>query len=311
MPQRNSKRPNLILPTNDLAFRYLLTAPDHPNVRAAFIRDAFGVVPDRIRVADPYSITKYEALLAEANAASGPTQREEAERRLFDVIRDVRFDIDIADITIEMQVQRDITFLERSLLYLAKMYVGSYGGDHGKIKPAWSLNILRHNWYDDDLPIRFLEFPPVEARQPGVRPLMRWGFFELRKKVEGPMNPWQHFYLTAVARQTDPEPFREAASMMEFINASPKEANVISQLQLREKADRAEQAARDRLFQEKADQRVAEERAATEQRERRAAEHQRKATLTDNIRSARAKGISPEDIADILNVTVAEVDATK
>ena len=120
MPQRNTKRPNLILPTNDLAFRYLLTAPDHPNVRAAFIRDAFGVVPDQIRVADPYSITKYEALLAEVNAASGPTQREEAERKLFDVIRDVRFDIDIADITIEMQVQRDITFLERSLLYLAK-----------------------------------------------------------------------------------------------------------------------------------------------------------------------------------------------
>ena len=144
---------------------------------------------------------------------------------------------------------------------------------------------------------------------------MRWGFFELRKKVEGPLNPWQHFYLTAQARQTDPEPFLEATSMMEYINASPKEANVISQLQLREKADRAEQAARDRLAR-------AEERATTEQRERAtanlriaeeraAAEHQRQTALAGNVRAARAKGISPKDIADILNLTVAEVDAIR
>ena len=294
----------LILPTNDIAFRYLLTAPEHPNVRAAFVRDAFGVEPDTIQVADPYSITKYETLIAKANATRDPTKRAATEHSLREVIRDVRFDIEIADVAIEMQVQRDVTFLERSLLYLAKMYVGSYAGDHGQVKPAWSLNILRHNWFPDGQALRFSDFPPDNVRQPGQAPLLRWGFLELLKQLDGPLKPWQHFFLTGEARKTDPEPLHEAASMMEYVNASAKEANVITQLQIWEKADKAEQAARDR-------QARAEERATTEQRERAtadqrvaeeraAAERQRR----KSIDAALASGVPIQQVADIFDTTI-------
>ena len=210
----------------------LLTSTDHLEVAAGMIEAWFAVAPTVVRVGDPFSITKLVAL---ADAGE--------DAKLVQVVRDVTLDIDVAGVGVEMQVRRDLTFLPRSLSYLVDIYQKGYGGDHGKVRPAWSMNVLAHILFPNDAePLRVWDLPPAGS---GYAPLLRWGFFELGKPATGLLGAVGHLLTTGTARRGDPKFVHQAAAMIEYMNASTDAARVMSRIALHEKTQAVEIAARE------------------------------------------------------------------
>ena len=285
------------MPTSDLGFKMVLASPAHVRVTVAFIRDFFGieVTPDQIRITDPYSIRAVQITLADGS--------DQAVAALRKTLRDLTFEVDLHHLIVEMQVRTDSRFVERAVDYVAETFANEFRAARftgRSIRPVWSLNVMGGILFPDDgEPLRSFTFRDDTTFAPLLPQLLRLAFFELGKRPTDPtLEAWWHFFTTGQARPGDPEYLHEAAGIMERANYNPEEAQMATLLE-REQwqlQDQLEDAHAQGHFQGRAEERAA-------------AERQRQTTLASNIRVARAKGLGPQDIADILNLSVAEVKA--
>gem|GEM_PF-1830876 len=317
----------VILPTTDLAFRKLFGDERHKDVLAGFIRDVFNlnVEPMDLEITDSYSIE----MLPIGRFGMRGKRREKLQQRL----RDVTVIVNLARhnngdvggtgpvlgaafgpvITLEMQVQPQKPYVARALNYASGVYL-KFSSEISSARPVWSMNILAFNLFDDDVALRSYGFYDVATFQPLDPELMRIGFFELPKVSDSPaLRAWRTFFLTGKVADDAPEYLKAAAGIIRWVNLTPKERRMADYLtrarQDRKNQDeyvreegRAEARAEERAI---ADQRVAAERAAREaERERVELE-----TLTRHVRSARNKGLSDAEIADLLGISEAEVSA--
>jgi len=239
MPDK--KKPPVVLPTNDLAFKKLLSSPDHEEVARGFIGAFFGpeVAAGDITITNPYAIV-------------GDPRDERDRRRLLQTFRDITFTVGLADVTVELQVRHEKCFEQRALYYAFDLFNGHYheaapGEDEDRtswyksLRPVYSLSVLDHEHFLCRHAVHM--FPLKEVLWPGEGLELRWlrvGFVEIGKAVfvREEQRWWCEFLGTGVAPAGAPGYLEEAATIIEYMNLTREEQAVID---LAEK-DRAIQA---------------------------------------------------------------------
>jgi len=288
MPETTS--PQTVLPTSDLAFKKILASNDHKTVTQGFIKDFFGVhvEVDDIHIVNPYSIHAYREA---AENGTYPVLRE--------TLRDTTFALSVADMTVEMQLRPQSTFLYRGFFYMGEVFRQGYnklahqhaGDRYGGLRAVWVADLVDGALFDDDLAFRMLE-PYDPARRVGVTPeVFRWGVFEMTKPGAPPqLARWRDFLRSGKVGDGDPAYLREAASIIDNANMTQEERDMIS-AQERYEADR------------QTDLYYAEQGGITKGIEQGALE-----TKLANARSALRHGLSRADVADIIGLDAATVD---
>jgi len=225
------------LPTSDLAFKKILASEDHKSVTRGFIKDFFGVDVelDDIRIVNPYSIKAYPK--------PGRGKRRGKGQMLRETRRDITIEATVADVTVEMQLYWDPAFVLRSLYYALDLFMRRYGlnrdtdtaggvdGFAGLV-PVWSISILGRPYFEDTRAYRMGVLCDEDTGELFEPRLIRWGFYELTKTDDNAARArWARFLQTGVATADDPEYLREAASIIDTVNMTPEERDMITEQQ--------------------------------------------------------------------------------
>jgi predicted transposase/invertase (TIGR01784 family) len=233
-----------LLPSNDVLFKRVMASPEFLNVPQGLFKDVFGLeVPlSAIHLRSPYSVLEV------------PVDNVSA-LRFRQFFRDISYDVEIANITIEMQIRAQSSYLERALGYLTSLYTDSIDfsvpspARYGTVKAAWSMNLLAHDLFPGDLQaLRVftlkdqanteLDIPVDPADSDGVPPL-KLGFFELTKPTIDPvLKAWQQLFLTGQAAGHSPKYIKDAATLANRANLDPKEVKMLD-FATRERIERA------------------------------------------------------------------------
>jgi predicted transposase/invertase (TIGR01784 family) len=194
-------------------------------------------------------------------------KRGRAKKKFFHFIRDVSFDVQIASVTVEMQIQGQTDYLARAITYLTSLYESSVDISvktptrYGTAKPAWSMNILDHTMFgDDQRALRILTFKDedgkealvktspfgssmfrVEADSGYLQPPLKLGFFELSKPAPTPnLAAWQQLFKTGEAPAAAPRYIHDGAALVNRANL-PDEVIEMLDFETRQKWERAAQ----------------------------------------------------------------------
>jgi len=223
----------IVMPTTDLGFKKILASNEHKTITQGFIADFFGlhVKLDDIHIVNPYSIKTYP----------DPTQDDPAQI-LRHTSRDVTVEVDLVDMTVELQMRHQPTFVQRAYYYLADLYTSGYNRDldtasldpdrYSSLRPAWSINILGEAMFDCPHSYHMFTLHDHATGEELAPELVRFGFYELTKTDAQPqMARWRDFLTTGQASASDPDYLREAASIIEYINLSPQERHMIDAME--------------------------------------------------------------------------------
>jgi len=277
--------PHVIRPTSDLGFKKILASDDHKTITQGFIADVFGlqVSVNEIDIRNPYSIKAYEEHI----------KAEGVQQRLHQTLRDITISVNAVDVTVELQICREISFVKRAYYYMADLYTSHYhqgfGDDrYASLRPVWSVNILGEPMFTCAHPWHMFTLHDTVLDEPLVPQLARLGFFELSKmeEVSPQLTRWRNFLNSGVADDTDPSYLQEAASIISYVNLSRKER------------------AMDKLLEKAIATREAEMHCAMEEGR---VEGARDARLA-NAMAALRMGISHADVAQITGLDAATVD---
>ena len=225
MPVKKDESP-VVLPTNDLAFKKLLSSPDHKEVARGFIEAFFGseVAAGEITITNPYAIV-------------GNPRDEGDRRRLLATFRDITFTVGLADVTVELQVRRYAHFEARALYYAFDLFNSHYheagpgeAERYGSLRPVYAVNVLDYQHFR--CPHAVHMFPLKEVLWPGEGFELRWlriGFVEFRKDVFASEEQrwWAEFLRTGVAPAGAPGYLEEAATLIKYMNLTGEEKAVI------------------------------------------------------------------------------------
>jgi predicted transposase/invertase (TIGR01784 family) len=294
-------KPRTIPPTNDLAFKKLLTSEDHKTITQGFIKDLFGmeVELDKIRFRSPYTIYVVDQDDAEST------------KQLRTSIRDITIEVESADLTVELQIRKEDFFTQRALYYAANLLTArkqDSKDDRNEtfkaILPVRSLNILGFNmfncahaqhtfWLRDDT-------------WAGEQLTLDWlsvGFLELRKSIfaDDRAQLWAKFLLSGYAPEGAPDYLVEAEQMVEYWKLSRKERIMMSVME------------RERVRE--ANEKYTARREGIEEGEARGEVKGIAKGRAENQYEVAAKlssrGMALEDIADITGLTVEELNSLR
>ena len=236
---------NWHLPTNDYAFKALFADSRHLEITAGFLKDFFGIVvpPAEIRFLRDSSV---------ASLAYHDDATDEELQQLVETIRDITIGIDLADLTVELQVVPQERFIWRAVHYLTNAYNTRYDATKGpmpdgrprdrfrNLKPAWGMNIIDFTLFPDDAePYRMYALRNETTAAPLPEAPLRLGFFEIPKQLKTTAAPiadeaarnrvyWALFFRTGKAPDAAPKYIHDAARIMVAINNNPKEARMLT-----------------------------------------------------------------------------------
>ena len=297
-------------PTSDLGFKKILASEDHKTITKGFIADLFGLEAslDDIHIVNPYSIDVYD----EQAKAGG-----EVEQRLRQTLRDVTVSVDTVDVTVELQIRVEASFIKRAWYYHTDLYTSHYDEKNGanryaSLRPVWSLNILGESVFECEHAFHMFTLHDTLLDEPFVPELARIGFFELTKEhdVQESLARWRHFLLTGTVNDTDPDYLKEAASIIRYINLSRQEREMDKIL---EKAIATDLAIRDYALQQGIKQGI--ERGikqgieqGIEQGIAQGREEGDRAARLANAQAALRMGISHADVAEIAGLDAATIE---
>jgi predicted transposase/invertase (TIGR01784 family) len=197
-------KPTAILPTNDLAFKKLLTSEDHKSVTQGFIKDLFkiDVELDKIHFRTPYTIYVVDQ------------DDTESTQQLRTSIRDITIEVESADLTVELQIRKEVFFTQRALYYAANLLTARKEDSKDTrdqtfqaILPVRSLNILGFNMFGCEHAQH--TFWLKDDTWTGEQLTLDWlsvGFLELRKSmfVDDRARLWAKFLLSGYAALRNP-----------------------------------------------------------------------------------------------------------
>jgi predicted transposase/invertase (TIGR01784 family) len=227
--------------TNDLAFKKVLASEENKDILQGIISDFFGVRPEigDIAIKNPYSV---RACLEWAGLKEG----EEA-TTLRQTLRDVSASAKVADITIELQIKKDIFFSERSIYYAFEAFCGNYsrpGGmktDPGErpnryssLKPVYALNILGYAHFPgDNDALRIFALHDAKRGKAFDRDYIRIAYFELAKERTETENQrhWKEYFMTGEASGGAPGYIAKASKAIELANLGKEEKEMADALE--------------------------------------------------------------------------------
>jgi len=222
--------------------------------------------------------------------------------QLRQTLRDVTARVDTVDVTLEMQVQRVGSFVERAFYYLTDLY-GSHYDDHdhrySDLRPVWSMNVMGQPVFGCRHPLHMFVLWDVAHGEPLAPELARLGFFELSKTgLPDHLAQWRDFFLTGKAKDDDSSYIKQAADIIRWANLSQEERDMDKLL---EKALATREAEIDYARQE------AHREGLREGLQQGMQQGDREARLA-NARVALKLGITSADVAEITGLDAATVD---
>jgi predicted transposase/invertase (TIGR01784 family) len=234
-----------ISPTADLAFKKVLGSEENKDILAGFIKDFFEIVAEDIIIERPYNVTICKEFI----------ETEEVSK-LRETLKDVAATFKTADFVSELQVSKTYYFEERSLYYPFNRFVQNYSrveamqiNSSGKpiryssLRPVYSMNILGYNLFENDEDaLRIFELYDPKRGKEFIKKLLRIGFFELKKtKIETTNQKyWRDYFNMGKADEAAPEYIKKASKIIEYVNLSEEERNVLSTLERIEANEEAE-----------------------------------------------------------------------
>jgi len=243
----------IVLPTMDLMFKKLFSCIEHKNVIQGFLNEVLGldVDADDIVIKNPYSIKSFEEDVKRIEEAEGEGDIEKV-TKLRQTIRDVTLSvIDLADVTIEMQLAKPKDFLTRMHYYLDETYTGNYNRNisegqtrYSSLKPVISLNVLDFDFFEGDRALRSFTYRDDETgaaleseiregfaseHNLAGRPLKQIGFFELKKHAvkDKDVANWRDFIKSGIPNPGASQAIQEAAKIVQYNNLAMEEREVI------------------------------------------------------------------------------------
>jgi predicted transposase/invertase (TIGR01784 family) len=233
-----------ILPTSDLAFKKVLASEENKDILAGLIEDFFEIKAEDIVIEKPYSIAICKELI----------ENEEV-TKLRQTLKDVAASFKVADFVSEVQIKKTVFYEERALYYPFERFVQNYSkvetikiGADGKpiryssLRPVYALNILGYTLFEeDDDTLRIFELYDSK-RNKRFKELLRIGFFELGKTNIETANQkhWRDYFNTGEAKPEAPAYIKKASQIIEYVNLSEEERNVMTAMERLEANDQAE-----------------------------------------------------------------------
>ena len=258
---------------------------------------------DEIHLTNPYSIKAY-----------GRQIKEEGVSQLRQTLRDVTARVDTVDVTLEMQVQRVGSFVERAFYYLTDLY-GSHYDDHDRrysdLRPVWSMNVMGQPVFGCPHPLHMFVLRDVERDESLAPELARLGFFELSKTgLSDNLARWRDFFLTSNAKDDDSSYIKQAADIIRWANLSQEERDMDKLL---EKALATQEAEMDYARQEarREGRQQGPQEGRREGRQEGLQEGIVRGALESKLANARVAlrmGLAHADIAEITGLDAATVD---
>jgi len=226
----------------DLIFHKTFASEANVEILAGLTRDIYGIEPKSVTILDPYDIRTYW----ERNKDGTRMNRMRHTRK------DIRARLETSDLTIELQVEKDNYFVQRSLKYLSETYVGNYNqalregvartgrqgdamvfGDneamilsrYASLRPVYSLNIVNFTMFRDEFPLRVLELYDPKRGLSLDKEWLSVAYFELRKPhVETEHQGfWRDYFLGNPLPERAPEYIRKAAKLLDYANLTQEE----------------------------------------------------------------------------------------
>jgi len=210
----------------------------YPNIFQGFLADVWNIKVDisQIRFKNPYSIEGYKANLENLTQLdrAGNTTGTKFRQTIRDLTVTV---IDLADVTVEMQVLPQRYFMHRVHYYIDDVYTDNYGVNlppksdmYSTLKPVYSFNIVDFDLFKTDTrPLRTFQYLDTVTFEP-LQPMLKLiGFLELTKPITN--NPrlgwWIEFFKTGKANPAAPSYLKEAAKIINSHNLTQQEQAVI------------------------------------------------------------------------------------
>jgi len=283
--------------TNDLLFKMIFGKPKNSHILTGFINDVLdlGVTDVSIENADDINIF-YEL-----------SKDPEIRYTQVDVLARLS---DGSRVTVEMQVFPQRLFRERAFYYVANIYTANYGDQtladkevkHAKgmkkysaLRPVYSICIMAENEFVDDSPIHEFKLYDVENemyyRGKSGQEVVTMTFLELKKssgEIKKNIKAWFDYFNAIDMAKDAPKYIQEACKLATNISLSEEEAVMIS---LRQRMIDATQAREDYVW----DMGKAEGQAES------------RATI---VRTLSSKGMSKEEIVELIGSTKEEVEAS-
>jgi hypothetical protein len=235
-----------IMPTNDLAFKKIMTTHGNEDILQGIIGDFFDFRPEigDINITIPYSIKAYQEVFRTEDG------EEIWAAKLREIIRDVSADIKFVDFGAEIQIRKEAFFTERSLHYTFSRFCGNYNrrGEmktradgrfylHSSLKPVYTLNILGYKFFPgDDDALRVMTLYDRKRHKAFEIEYVTVAYFELTKNNVESENQrhWKIFFTTGEASEDAPEYIRKAARVIDRANLNREEQDMIDRLEMAE-----------------------------------------------------------------------------
>ena len=278
---------NIILPTNDLAFKKLFANNQHKEIIKGLIQDFYGITIKSIIIENPYSIDEFNDIIDKKGYFAVEVDSFCTSENNW-------------KFSTEMQLLKRNFYPERSLYYLCGKYNSTYGNTelmrgeskYSSLYPTFSINILGYNHFkSDQKAVRRFTLYDEENQQPFHSPgLFTIGFFELRKPEFDRyrnLRHWQDLFLSGQISQDAPSYVKTAADMLKTANFSKEEREMINAL---EKATQDRIAEREYAFEE-------------------GIEKGKKENSVQIAKVLYKKGMSSDEIIDITNLTHEEIQS--
>jgi hypothetical protein len=243
---------NHVSPTNDLAFKKTFTEECNKDVLHGLICDFFDFQPaltlDDISITSPYNIKAYEEDLRRVK--DNEEINEETRETLRQTIHDITADIKSAGFGAELQIRKGIYFSARSIYLACSRFCANYNvpgkiiyGSDGKpiryssLKPVYMLNILGYGHFqEDDDALRVFTLYDSKRLKAFEREYITIAYFELMKdNIETPnQKHWRAFFRTGKAADNAPEYIKKAARVIDKVNFTQEERDMINYYELAE-----------------------------------------------------------------------------
>lgn len=223
---------------NDLLFKKVFADQRYAHILIGFIQDIFEIEVESVQIETPYRIDTFYEL-----------QKEK--KLTFTAVDVVARLTDKSLVTIEMQVNPQKFYAERSVYYVSEKYVSNYGqpkyyrgseGQHSEkyssLYPVFGLNILDFVLFKDsksESPLRHFDVYDVANKEHfPTKNILKFSFLELPrtpKKNQKHLAYWMDYFTKGHVPETAPDYIQEACDVIAYQNLEEGERKMVNAIE--------------------------------------------------------------------------------
>lgn len=210
----------------------------HEHILIGFIQDIFDIEVESVQIETPYRIDTFYELQKEKQLT-------------FTAVDVVARLTDKSLVTIEMQVNPQKYYAERSVYYVTEKYVSNYGqskhyrgpeGQHSEkyssLYPVFGLNILDFVLFKDsvsEVPLRHFDVYDIENKEYfPTKNILKFSFLELPRtpaKNQKHVAYWMEYFTTGAVPETAPAYIQEACEVIAYQNLEQEERTMVNAIE--------------------------------------------------------------------------------